>query len=84
MQRVSRDLYIDPRSTWKTKGKRHRQKACSKTRGRIKVICCSQGKGLTVTSACDLGEMCHLGLYLLHAVTAQGMALPERSTREEF
>ena len=30
--------------------------ASSKTRGKIKVTCCSQGKGLTVTSACDLGE----------------------------
>ena len=50
----------------------NRQMASSKTRGKIKVTCCSLGKGLTVTSACDLGEKCHLGLFLLHAVIAQG------------
>ena len=32
-----------------------------------------------VTSACDLGETCHLGLYLLHAVIAQGIALPQQA-----
>ena len=31
-----------------------------------------QGKGLTVTSACDLGVVCHVGLFLVHAVTAKG------------
>ena len=41
--------------------------------------CCSEGKGLTVASACDLGEMCHLGLYLLHAVIARGMALLQQA-----
>ena len=53
--------------------------ACPKTRGKIKVTCRSQGKGLTVTSACDLGEACYLGLYLLHAVIAQGVALPQQA-----
>ena len=57
----------------------NRQKACSKTRAKIKVTCCSQGKGLTVTYACDLGKMCHLGLYLLHAVIAPGMALLQQA-----
>ena len=55
--------------------------AFSKTRGKIKVTCNSQGKGLTVTSACDLGETCHLGLYLLHAVIAQGVALHPKGSR---
>ena len=32
----------------------------------------SQGKGLTVTCAWDLGEACHLGLCLLHAIIAKG------------
>ena len=50
-----------------------------KTRGKIKVTCCSQRKGLTVTSACDLGEMCHLGLHLLHGVMAQWMALHQQA-----
>ena len=59
---------------------KHSQKACSKTCGKIKVTCCSQGEGLTVTSACDLGEACHLGLYLLHAVRAQGAAFLQQST----
>ena len=63
----------------KQKETKHRQKACSKTRGNILKKCCSQGKGLTVTSACDLGETCHLGLFLLHAVTAQEMALPQQA-----
>ena len=35
-----------------------------------------QGKSLTVTSFCDFGKACHLGLYLRHAVIAQGVALP--------
>ena len=62
----------------KQKETRHR-KACSKTLGKIKVTCCSQGKGLTVTSACDLGETCHSGLFLLHAVIAHGMASPQQA-----
>ena len=60
---------------------RHRRKACSKTRRKIKVTCCSpqKKKGRTVTSACDLGEMCHLGLFLLHAVIAQRVALLQQA-----
>ena len=53
--------------------------SCLKTHGKIKATRCSQGKGLTVTSACDLGEACHLGLYLLHAVMAQGVALLQQA-----
>ena len=30
-------------------------------------------------SACDLGEMCHLGLCLLHAIMAQGVALTQQA-----
>ena len=41
--------------------------------------CCSQGKSLTLTSACDLGETCHLCLFLLHAVIAQGVALLQQA-----
>ena len=43
------------------------------------MTCCSQGKGLTATSACDLGDTCHLGLFLLHEVKAQGMALHQQA-----
>ena len=53
--------------------------ACSKTGGKICVTCCSQGKGLTVTSACDLGETCHLRLFLLHAVIAQRVAFLQQA-----
>ena len=40
----------------------------------------SQGKGLTVTSACDLGEACYLALFLLHAVMAKGWHSNNRLT----
>ena len=50
-----------------------------KTRGKFEVTCCRKRKGITVTSACDLGETCHLGLNLLHAVIAQGMALLQQA-----
>ena len=40
----------------------------------------SQGQSLTVTSACDLGKACHLGLYLLHAVTAKVWHSPYKPT----
>ena len=40
----------------------------------------SQGKGPTATSACDLGEVCHLGLCLLHAIIAKGWHSPNRLT----
>ena len=39
-----------------------------------------QGKSLTVTSACDLGVMCHVGLFLVHAVTAKVWPSPNRLT----
>ena len=71
---------LDHRSTWKHKRKQGIDKwHVQKHAGRLKVTCCSQGKGLTVTSACDLRETCHLGLYLLHAVITQGMALPQQA-----
>ena len=57
------------------KGTRKRQTAYSQTGGKMKMTRWSQGKGLTVTSACDLGQVCHLGPNLLHAVLAQGAAL---------
>ena len=38
-----------------------------------------QGKSLTVTSPCDLGKASHLGLYLRHAVIAQGVALLQQA-----
>ena len=65
-------------------GKRKRKqdmdkKACSKTRGKIKVTCCSRRTGHTVTSSSDLGETFHPGLYLLHAVIAHGMALLQQA-----
>ena len=41
--------------------------------------CCSHGKGLTLTSACDLVDTCHLCLYLPHAVIAQGVALLQQA-----
>ena len=59
----------------KQKETMHR-KARSKTRGKIKVTCCSQGKGLTVTSACDLGETCHLGLSCCMRSQATGWHAP--------
>ena len=34
---------------------------------------------MTVTSAYDLGEACHLGLCLLHAVIDQRVALPQQA-----
>ena len=42
-----------------------------------------QGKGLTVTSACDLGVMCLLGLFLLHAITAKGWHSTDRLTHAQ-
>ena len=36
------------------------------------VVISGQGRGLTVISACDLGEACHLGLFPMHAITAKG------------
>ena len=39
-----------------------------------------QGEGLTVTSACDLAVVCHLGLCLLHAVIAKGWHSSNRLT----
>ena len=74
MQRVSDNLE-------KQKETMNRQMASSKTRGKIKVTCCSQGNGLTVTSACDLGETCHLGLFLQHAVIAQGSGASPTGSR---
>ena len=68
-----------PQNLEKQMETKHRKKACSTTRGKIKVTCCSQGKVLTITSACDLGETCQLGLFLLNAVIAQGMALPRQA-----
>ena len=35
---------------------------------RCVLVGCQRG-GLTVTSACDLGVVCHVGLFLVHAVT---------------
>ena len=81
MQRVSSCSTPTIVQLGKTKETRNSQVACSKTRGKIKVTCRSQGKGLTVTSACDLGETCHLGLYLLHAVIAQGGGTSPTSSR---
>ena len=43
------------------------------------MTCRSQRKGLTIMSGCDLGEMCHLGLYLLHAVIVQ-VVVPNKLT----
>ena len=37
-------------------------------------------KSLTVTSACDLGVVCHIGLFLVHAVIAKGWHSPNTLT----
>ena len=39
-----------------------------------------QGEGLTVTCVCDLAVVCHLGLFLLHAVIAKGWHSSNRLT----
>ena len=75
MQRVSPKLLFRPSFNLANK----RKQGIDKTLGKIKVTCCSQGKGLTVTHACDRGKMCHLGLFLLHAIKAHGMALPQQA-----
>ena len=47
------------------------------------LVISGQGRGLTVTSACDLGVMCHLGLFPLHAITAKGWHSPTGSRRQQ-
>ena len=47
------------------------------------VVISGQGRGLTVTSACDLGVMCHLGLFPLHAITAKGWHSPTGSRKQQ-
>ena len=79
MQRVSPCSTLTIVQLRETTGTRKKQMECLKTHGKMKVTFRSKGKGLTVTSACDLGEACHLGLYLLHAVIAQRVALPQQA-----
>ena len=62
-----------------TNGTKNGQMSVQKTHGKIKATCRSQAKGLTVTSACNLGEACHLALCLLHAVIAQKVALSQQA-----
>ena len=50
-----------------------------KKHGKMKVTCEAKEKSLTVTSACDLDEACHSGLYLLLVHIAQGVALPQQA-----
>ena len=58
--------------------KRHRSRERpSHCNGRVLVGC--QGKRLTDTSACDLGVVCHVGLFMVHAVIAKGLALPQQA-----
>ena len=56
----------------KTKGTRSKRRV-KKTRGKIDAKWHVKAKEkVSVTSACDLGEACHLGLFLVHAVIAKG------------
>ena len=62
--------------------KRHRSREGPSHCGGVLVGC--QGEGLSVTSACDIGAVCHVGLFLLHAVMAKGWpssSLPTLSNR---
>ena len=47
-----------------------------------KIIHSNQRQGLTITSACDLGRVSHLGLCLLHSIRddSQGLALSNKLT----
>ena len=62
--------------------KRHRSREGPSHCGGVLVGC--QGEELSVTSACDIGAVCHVGLFLLHAVMAKGWpssSLPTLSNR---
>ena len=63
--------------------KRHRSREGPSHCGGVLVGC--QGERLSVTSACDIGALCHVGLFLLHAVMAKGWrpssSLPTLSSR---
>ena len=79
LQKFLRSLMFnaDPRAMGKTKGnaidKNTREGRQNNTLG--------AKESLTVTSASDLGEVCHLGLYLLHVDIVQGCGTSPTSSR---